>query len=218
MGACVHDPELLLPDPGQTADSTDECHPDSVYFENDILPLLASNCAYSGCHDAASAQNGVILDTYANIINTGDVDPFDPEGSDLFDVITDPDPDDRMPPAGDSEPLSASQIQLIETWINQGALNNGCDGCGSGTAVTWSLTIAPLVETHCQGCHSGASPDAGIDLSTYDQVFGFADSGALMGVLNASAGFVPMPYESDPLTPCLIDQFQDWVDQGAPEN
>ena len=43
------------------------CSPDTVYFQQTILPLITSNCAMSGCHDAISHKEGVILTDYAHI-------------------------------------------------------------------------------------------------------------------------------------------------------
>ena len=40
-------------------------------FQQDVLPLIVSSCAMSGCHDAASAQEGVVLTSYSTIMNTG---------------------------------------------------------------------------------------------------------------------------------------------------
>lgn len=221
--ACVHEPDLLIDDStgggggGGENPFIDDCHPDTVYFENDILPILQSNCAYSGCHGDGSAEDGVDLETYSSIINTGDVDPFDPDGSKLFEVLTETG-NDLMPPADDGGPLTAEQISLIETWINQGALNNGCTGCGNADNVTWSLTIQPLIENNCQGCHSGSNPDGSIALESYDDVLVIVQNGSLMGTVNAEPGYEPMPYQSYALPDCKIDQLQNWVDQGAPEN
>ncbi len=59
------------------------CDPDIVYFDLDILPILKSNCAFSGCHDAASAEKDVILESYESVMQTADVRPYDLDGSDL---------------------------------------------------------------------------------------------------------------------------------------
>lgn len=117
QGACRHEPEKIAGNP---------CHPDTVYFARDILPLLLSSCAKAGCHDAASAADGVILDSYQNVMQTADVKPFDPDKSDLYEVLVETDPDKIMPrpplPA-----LSNTQIQTVRKWILQGAKNNRCD-------------------------------------------------------------------------------------------
>jgi hypothetical protein len=103
------------------------CHPDTVYFERDILPLLRSSCAKAGCHDAATAMDGVILDTYADVIATGDVRSGRPDNSDLFEVLVEDKPEKRMPPPP-LPTLSNDQIEMVRTWILQGADNLSCDG------------------------------------------------------------------------------------------
>src|SRR5690606_3269572 len=93
--ACVHEPILPVDPGGNTGDTVivdpvdEPCLPDVVYFERDILPILRSNCAKSGCHDAISHQDGNVFDSYQNVMASDEVDPFDPGGSDLYEVITD---------------------------------------------------------------------------------------------------------------------------------
>ena len=47
--------------------TSDTCHFDTVYFVNDILPIIQSNCAQSGCHDAISREDDVQLTDYDNM-------------------------------------------------------------------------------------------------------------------------------------------------------
>ena len=54
-------------DPGMTGRM---CDPDTLYFERDVLPILTGNCAYSGCHDVASARDGIVLNNFTNVINS----------------------------------------------------------------------------------------------------------------------------------------------------
>ena len=60
---------ILPPLPSDTTGIPSNCNQDSVYFVKDILEVITSNCSYSGCHNAASAAEGIILNNYANIIN-----------------------------------------------------------------------------------------------------------------------------------------------------
>lgn len=117
-GSCTHDPV----EPAESS-SKDPCDPDTVYFKNDIEPILASSCALSGCHHASSAQSGVNLSPYNSIIKTGDVEAFSPESSDIYEMITEEDPAEGMPPGGQ---LPQAQIDAIFTWIAQGVKNNQC--------------------------------------------------------------------------------------------
>lgn len=108
MNSCVHDPlgiDGMNPVDTTDIDTTDMdtsmadiCHPDTVYFLNDVMPIIASNCAIPQCHDAITMKEGVILTTYESIIETADVRAFDLDGSDLYEVITETDRDKVMPP------------------------------------------------------------------------------------------------------------------------
>ena len=63
--SCTHDP-LFPSDPEPPVSAT--CHPDTVYFQNEILPLFTANCASAGCHGAtnpADAAEGTIRKIYA---------------------------------------------------------------------------------------------------------------------------------------------------------
>lgn len=205
--------------PGDTTVQGTPCDPDKIYFELDVLPILISNCAFDGCHDANSAQDGVILDSYANVMATADVDPFDPGGSKIYEVLVDDDPDDRMP--FELPPLSQDQIQVIAQWISQGALNLECDpnaGICDTVGVSYAQDISPVVDTHCKGCHSGSAPSGGIDLSSYGGVKAVAANGKLYGAISWASGSPNMPQGGNKLPDCTIARFKAWIDAGAPEN
>ncbi|MFM7767485.1 MAG: c-type cytochrome domain-containing protein, partial [Bacteroidota bacterium] len=164
---------------GNGAGSGIPCDPDSVYFEQQILPLLVSNCSQPGCHNAGSAQDGVVLTSYSNLMNTAGT-------NELWEVITENDPDKIMPPPSES-PLSSAQINLIQTWIQQGAQNNFCDqaiGPCDTLNVTYNGTVKPILQSKCVGCHSGASPSGAINLSTWAGVNATSQSGSLTGSIN----------------------------------
>jgi hypothetical protein len=191
------------------------CDSDSVYFSMQILPILQSNCGMSGCHDAGTASDGVVLTSYASVMNSGIVTPFNISNSDLYEVLVETDPDKRMPPNG---PLPANQIQLIQAWIQQGALNKFCDGGCDTLNVTYSGTIRPLLQTKCQGCHQGSSGGGGVDLSTYTGVASAVFSGRLMGSVEHLSGFSPMPKNGAKLPDCDLAKLRIWVNAGYPNN
>ena len=115
--SCKHRIEDLTPPPGGGGSSggtgsTTPCDPSKVYFQQQVLPILISNCALSGCHDDASHQEGIILTSYIKVMSTGDVRPGNPGGSDLYKSIIETDPGDRMPQPP-RNPLSQEQILLI---------------------------------------------------------------------------------------------------------
>lgn len=195
------------------------CSPDSVYFEQQLLPILRSNCALSGCHDAASHQKDVILDSYANVRNTGDLELDDPTDSKIYKMITESDPDDRMPPPP-RPPLTAQQKALVLKWIQQGAQDLHCDADCNLTDVRFSTVIQPLITTRCQGCHSGAAPSGGFRLTNYAEIKAKVTDQRLLGAINHAPGFKPMPYPAGgaKMPQCQIDQVRIWIDGGALNN
>ncbi len=63
------------------ADSSD-CDPSTVYFKQDVLPLLQSNCAKSGCHNEESRKHGVVLNSYENLMATIEIENEDDDFDD----------------------------------------------------------------------------------------------------------------------------------------
>lgn len=196
------------------------CDPDVVYFDLQILPILISNCALSGCHDEASAEDGVILVNYETVIATADVEPFNLNDSEIYEVLVDDDEDERMPPAPAAK-LNADQINLIAKWILQGGEDLTCDpdieGCET-TDVSFSATLQPVLNTQCVGCHGDAIANVGINLEHYEGVKAIADNGQLVGAINWATSFEAMPQGGAKLSQCVIDQVVSWINDGAPDN
>ncbi|MCB0806298.1 MAG: hypothetical protein KDC05_10905 [Bacteroidales bacterium] len=199
------------------------CDPDTVYFQNDVLPLLQSSCGIAGCHDAATAEDGVVLTSYLSVMQTAGVQPFNPFDSEIYEVITENDPDDRMPPPPASA-LTNDQINLIYTWISQGALNNHCEqmDCDS-TNVSFSQEVFPIIQNSCLGCHSGANPNGGISLTNYQQIKNQASispgsSGSLLGAITWATGNSNMPQNGNKLSDCDIGIIRNWIEEGMPNN
>jgi len=217
ISACEHQPKLPIK-PGDLGGGIDtsgsgggKCSPDTVYFVNEILPLIRSNCAQSGCHDAATRREGVQLDNYTNIMNTGDIVPGKPGSGDFVKVISSTDPTKRMPPNGN---LSQDLIDKIKLWIAQGAKNNYCNsGCDS-TKYTYAADIAKMINTNCVACHSSGN----VLLNAYNGVKTVADNGRLMGALKHQGGYQPMPNATTSLSACELNKFKKWIDNGAPNN
>lgn len=211
---CKHHPDLtqIVPTPTDTTGNEIPCNPDSVYFVNDILPIIASNCAKSGCHDPITQEKDLVLNSYAGIMDI--VKKFQPNNSDLYKVITENNPDDIMPPPPNS-PLTADQIALIYKWIMQGAPNNSCNSCDT-SAVSFSQHIMPIMNQSCKACHSGASPSAGILLTDYSQVKAQVLNGKLVPSVKRT-GPKPMPPAAS-LPTCSINKIAAWVHAGALDN
>ncbi len=195
---------------------SEPCDTETVYFAQSILPLLASNCAGPGCHDAITHENGVRLFDYANIME--EVDPGDPDNSDLLTNGVWETGDNAMPPSPNT-PLTPAQQNLIVAWIQQGAQNNSCTGGCDTSNVTFSGTISPIVQMNCAGgsCHDASSPAANINLTTYAGVAQIANNGSLAGAVRHLSPYISMP-PGRWLSQCQINQLLIWVQVGSPNN
>jgi mono/diheme cytochrome c family protein len=203
-------------------DTTHPCDPDTIYFDKDVLPILLSSCAKSGCHDA-TAQEGVRLDSYEATMATGKIKPGNPEDSEIYEKITETDPDKIMPPPPDT-PLDAVQIEIIRKWIAQGAQDLHCDEECDTVNVTYSGIIWPeIMQKYCLGCHSGTNASGGIHLENHSQVAAASNipagqPGSLWGAVTHAAGNSPMPKNQPKLSACKINQVKKWIDDGRPDN
>ena len=221
--ACKHE----MPAPGTTTGGTgggsggspvnpgaSTCSPDTVYFQQAVLPILISNCAVPGCHDATTHEEGYVFNSYQQVMKV--VRAGRPNDSKLYKVITDDDPKDRMPRAPRA-PLTQVQIAAIEKWIKQGANNNSCtSGCDTSN-VRFAATIQPILQTYCTGCHSGTGASAGINLTTYTGIKPQIDNGRIWAAINHT-GPRPMPLGGNKLSDCNIARIGIWIKNGAPNN
>lgn len=189
----------------------------AVCFESDILPIFIGNCAIPNCHDAGSRSDGYQLDNYANIISKG-VRSGNAAGSKIYEVLVD-NGNDRMPQAPNS-PLTAAQISLIATWINEGARNTtNCSAACDSSLFTYSGKVKPILQTHCLGCHSGAAASGGyVPLDTYDGVKEQALFGALYNTISHAPGASAMPQNGAKISDCKIAIIRKWIEAGAPNN
>ncbi|MEZ5014514.1 MAG: hypothetical protein R2794_09500 [Chitinophagales bacterium] len=197
---------------------TDNCDPDTVYFQNEVLPIIISNCAMSGCHNGGGGEEEAHdLSDYNAIMNSGYVKPFNANDSKMIKAVTTGGGEDKMPPSP-REPLSSEQIATLKTWINQGARNNECTGGCDTTNVTYAGTIAPVMNNYCTGCHGGTFPSAGIDLTLYSNVAAVAADGSLYGSVTHTPGYNPMPQGGNMLQDCILDEIRIWIENGYPNN
>lgn len=213
LWSCKHDVPGSVIDPTPV---TGVVPNNGICFEADVLPIFQSQCSKSGCHDAASREDGYQLDSYANIIRKGLV-AGNAAASKLYKVLVD-NGSDRMPPPPNA-PLTSTQIATIAQWINEGARNtiNCATGCDT-TVFTYSGAISSMMQTHCTGCHNGAAPSGGgISLSTYAEVRTQALNGKLLRSIDHTGPF-PMPKNSAKLSDCKITQVRKWINAGAPNN
>lgn len=217
--SCRHDLWAPPTDPGNPTYGTGGCDTDTTYFQNQVLPILISNCTESGCHNAQDHREGVVLESFQSLISTvGHARENDMNRNKMMRAILASNAHDRMPPAP-KEALSQDQIDLLKNWLAQGALNNGCDENAGGCDVantTFGNFVQPLVKVKCQGCHSGSNPQGGVKLSNYSEIKTAALNGTFYASLTKASGW--MPKGGSKLDDCSMQKIQQWIASGAPQN
>jgi hypothetical protein len=109
FAACYNDKaDKLYPAPA-TCDTT------NVTYAATVSPVMATNCALSGCHNTATSSGGVALDNYTGVKNAT-------SGGRLVGTISHATGFVQMPK--NMAKLDDCTIAKISAWVNKGALNN----------------------------------------------------------------------------------------------
>ena len=93
--------------------------PAAIDFVRDVQPILREHCV--GCHGPDLQMNGFRLDRRADAMRGGtqtNIGPGNADGSRLYHRVAGSSFGPQMPPAG---PLTATQIEIIKQWIDEGA-------------------------------------------------------------------------------------------------
>ncbi len=106
-------------------DSTIVAYADAKPGINDIIvtksvrSIIRNNCVSAGCHGAGGVKP--TLDTYESVKSM--VTPGNPEGSQLFQMVTTSDLNKAMPPINYGVDLTVTEKSIIYNWIKNGAKN-----------------------------------------------------------------------------------------------
>lgn len=119
-----------------------------VSFYKQIRPIFQANC--QGCHQPAKAGGGYVMTSFEKLLAGGEsetpaVVAHKPDDSYLLDLITPTDGEAEMPRGG--KPLTDIEIELIRTWIEQGAVNDTPDNAKQRYDMDHPpvYTLAPVV-------------------------------------------------------------------------
>lgn len=117
----VSEPTLDVPAPNASPAATSQVASTAgISFSKDVFPIFEASCIK--CHGVEKVSRGLNMTSYEKTL-TGSVKgpvivPGDPAGSLLVKVIV----DGKMPKQGAK--LTPGQIEIIKSWISQGAPNN----------------------------------------------------------------------------------------------
>jgi hypothetical protein len=133
-GARTIGSEIVEPNPCVPSASTGG--PTTVSFANDVVPIFdavnGAGCLTASCHGEPFPSSNYVLTSYESVFGPGveakffktcNVVPGDPSASYLLEkLLPNPRAGVRMPNL--RPPLSDAQIEIIRTWILEGAQNN----------------------------------------------------------------------------------------------
>jgi mono/diheme cytochrome c family protein len=196
--------------------------------------IFAPKCL--SCHSGPNGSGGVDLSSYNSIVATSAnlVVSGQPSASRLYTEVATGD----MPDGG--PPLSTDEIEAIGQWIQDGAPNGEFAQSPAPTATPTpansptptpspSATPVPLVPyatiqtnifSHsCTQCHSGSSPDAGIDLSSYTKLFANRTVVVVKGSSTTSLVYEEIKRGAMPpggsVSAANLALLAEWINQGA---
>jgi hypothetical protein len=201
---------------------------DTVCFNTQILPILQTSCAMSGCHDGS--QEGFSASDYESVMRS--VVAGKPRSSKLYTVLSTLYGENMMPP---NHPLTKDQRMLIEIWILQGAPKKICTadttggggGGGGGVILSDSVCfvqkILPVLVSSCgtTGCHDASSQREGYVFADYATIvhkgilpFNANGSRVYKAITNSGEDRMP-PSGYTALTSKQIADLKTWINDGA---
>ncbi|MFT6594084.1 MAG: hypothetical protein ACJAT3_000045, partial [Akkermansiaceae bacterium] len=92
----------------------------AVDFNRDVRPILSDTCFK--CHGPGEAEGDLRLDDREDALDAGVLSPGDVAKSEVVKRLKTDDPEELMPPPDANKTLTAEQIQILETWIAEGAV------------------------------------------------------------------------------------------------
>ena len=198
-------------------------------FELDVLPILQARCLV--CHGDNMQQNGLDLRTRDSVLQGGESGPAIVPGSSakssLFEQIS----SGTMPVGGNR--LSDQEIELIQQWIDSGALVEGEsaeDAPHMAAAITETEIMIPILHVKCIVCHGKQIREADLDLRTREGMLKGGVSGPAIVpgdpensllVQRISSREMPPPDRQFPyfvraVTSDELQKLSDWIAAGAP--
>ena len=182
-----------------------------VCFSRDILPVIQSNCAMTGCHNGSNGELNP-LNNYSDVMQIVE-QPGNPGNCTLYRVITNGG-ENKMPPSGYNQ-LSSANIDSIRVWITAGASNPSCPAICDSSKFAFSANVFPVFNNYCKGCHSGSNAGGGIHLEDYTTITN-VPSAELIGAITGQ-GYPKMPLTGS-LTDCQVAVIKNWINNGEKNN
>lgn len=179
------------------------------------------------CHGPAKVKAGLRMDDHAWLMKGGEsgepaIVPGDPSASFLITLVRGEDNFiEQMPNEGDK--LTAAQIQTLVDWISAGAPPPS----EPERTVDYAAQIEPIFKVNCVACHSGNTPESGLDLTQRASMLKGGDSGMpaliakyadkseIIARVTSDDPLYRMPKKGDPLSEQEVALLTTWINEGA---
>jgi len=95
----------------------------------------------------------------------------------------------------------------------------------TSTPVSFAADVLPIFAARCQRCHGSGQAQAGLHLTSYDDVLAGSNNGPVVEPGNADNSYLvdlivsgQMPLGAAKLPDSEIQTIVDWINAGAPDN
>ena len=194
-------------------------------FEQDVLPIFSTYCFT--CHGKSSPELGMDLRTAASVLrgshNGPVIEKGSPDNSRLFQLVS----KHLMPPPAFKSTVPDREVETIRRWIETGAHSSQAEGeipeAARRQISRFEKEIQPIFNARCTACHSGETPQSGLDLTSLAAALkggkhgpviseGFSDKSILIRQLQS--GVMPPAGAGGPIKKAELELIREWIDAG----
>lgn len=198
-----------------SVDPPDNSCVSSLDFQNDIQPIIQTNCTSAGCHDGGGFGPGNYT-TYSGLENVLNFGSFRSRVIDMKD-----NPDIGMPPNYSSGPIDLTEVELtmVMEWLDA-----GFPEVANASMATYNGSVKNIIDNTCaySGCHDGLNgvgnytsfEGINVDISNG----GFFDR--VVTQKEDPTNGMPPNYATGPtdLSESEFELILCWIENGYPEN
>ncbi len=140
-------------------------------WDTDISPLMAKSC--TACHSSSNKMGGLDLSSYQAALAGGASGAAIVPGEVQTSLLI-----SRQASGQHPGQFTASDLALVQHWIEIGAPEKAAAAPAAGGGSTWDGAVAALMQTKCVQCHSDKMALGGLDLSSYQAALKGGEGGA----------------------------------------
>ena len=195
-------------------------------FEKDVLPILQAKCV--SCHSEKVQKAELNLSTQAGVkkgSSTGQiVIASKPNESLLLEVLH----DGLMPPPKNGVPLTPSEVQVLNKWIESGAHFAKTDVTAEPTIT--EREISQIMLLRCAVCHNGRIKEGELDLRSRSAMLTGGKSGPAINLVTPSESLILKKIHAGEMPPLRklasasikviekaeVETLAKWIELGAP--